>query len=110
MMRFNDGCIVETAFGFDHFYQCNLELWGSKGKLAANRIFTAGPGRAPQSTIETNEKNEVLDVDPDNHFVNLLDHFSELIDKKDFSGSRAAILQQARLIQKVKDHASYTRD
>lgn len=29
----NDGSLFsEIAFGFDHYYQCNIELWGSRGK------------------------------------------------------------------------------
>jgi predicted dehydrogenase len=43
----NDGPLFsEIAFGFDHHYQCGIELWGSRGKLTANRLFTAPPGGA----------------------------------------------------------------
>ena len=32
---------AQISFGFDNFYQCSIEIWGSAGKLSANRIFTA---------------------------------------------------------------------
>ena len=38
----NNGITSQIAFGFNHFYQNNIEIWGSEGKLTANRIFTAG--------------------------------------------------------------------
>ncbi len=44
---------AEIAFGFQHFYQCNIEIWGSQGKLYSNRIFTAGNNVKPEIEIET---------------------------------------------------------
>lgn len=31
--------VSQCSFGFDNFYQCSLELWGSKGRLYTNRIL-----------------------------------------------------------------------
>ena len=47
------GVVAQTAFGFDNFYQCNYEIWGSKGKLTAKRAFTAPPGFAPELVLDT---------------------------------------------------------
>ena len=106
MMKFPNGCIVETAFGFDHFYQCNLEIWGSQGKLTADRIFTAGPGISPKITIETAISNKVIEVEPDNHFVNLLNHFAAQIIDRTFDEAYNAILLQAELLEEIKQAAS----
>ncbi|SMO35533.1 hypothetical protein SAMN06265379_101226 [Saccharicrinis carchari] len=70
---------AEIAFGFDHFYQCNLELWGSKGKIYTNRIFTAPPGYEAEIILETNEGKETIKVKADNHFANMLLYFHKLI-------------------------------
>ena len=40
------------SYGFDHYYQCSLELWGSIGKLTTNRIFTAPVGYNPKLIVE----------------------------------------------------------
>lgn len=69
----------EIAFGFDHFYQNSIELWGSKGKLFTNRIFTAHPTISPELIIETNNGREVLTLPADNHFERMLEHFAGLI-------------------------------
>jgi NDP-hexose-3-ketoreductase len=75
----NGPLFAEVAFGFENYYQCGVELWGSKGKLTTNRLFTAPPGYAPEIVIETLSGREVVTVEPDNHFHNMLQHFHALI-------------------------------
>lgn len=65
----------QFSFGFDNFYQCNIEVWGSLGKLRTDRIFTAPPGYSPELYIETSEGIEKILLEPDNHFENMLKHF-----------------------------------
>jgi NDP-hexose-3-ketoreductase len=70
---------AQIAFGFDHFYQNSLEIWGSKGKLTASRIFTAGPGIKATVRIEGSDGYDNLYELEDDHFHNMLNHFSKLI-------------------------------
>jgi len=70
---------AQIAFGFDHFYQNSLEIWGSKGKLTASRIFTAGPGIKATVRIEGSDGYDNLHEFEDDHFHNMLNHFSKLI-------------------------------
>ena len=71
--------ICQFAFGFDNFYQCSLELWGSKGKISANRIFTAPPNISPRVLLENDEGSRVIPIIPDNQFENMLTHFYCLV-------------------------------
>ena len=71
----NGSGFIQFAFGFDHFYQCNIEVWGSLGKLSTNRIFTAPPGYSPEVQIETAKGIEKIQLDSDNHYQNMLRHF-----------------------------------
>ena len=43
----NQGQVVQTSFGMDNDYRCNLEVWGSKGTLRSGRILTAPEGFVP---------------------------------------------------------------
>jgi NDP-hexose-3-ketoreductase len=43
---------AEIGFGFDNFYQCNYEIWGSKGKITALRAFTPQPDYSPRIVLE----------------------------------------------------------
>jgi NDP-hexose-3-ketoreductase len=69
----------EIAFGFDHHYQCSLELWGSNARLFTNRIFTAPPGYQAQLIIEDKNGTRTIQVEPDNHYANMLRHFHALV-------------------------------
>jgi predicted dehydrogenase len=93
----------EIAFGFDHFYQCNLEILGSIGKLYTNRLFTAPPDFEAEIVIETNKEKQIIKVPADNHFNNLLFHFYKLIHNT-CSAEYEYIqnINQARLIEEFK--------
>jgi len=94
---------AELAFGFDHHYQCNIELWGSKGKLSANRIFTAPPGFAPEILLETPDGVETITVDQDNHFKNMLSHVHRLITTGNgLNAEYEQNIRQAQLLEQVK--------
>lgn len=101
-----DGLVSETAFGFDNFYQCNYELWGSRGKLTAKRAFTAPPGLSPEIVIETPAGTDVRLLPPDNHFANMLTAFAEAIRAEAFESEYAEDLLQAQLVQQTKELAA----
>jgi NDP-hexose-3-ketoreductase len=70
---------MNFSFGFDNYYQCNLEIWGSLGKLSTNRIFTAPSDYTVKLLIEKNNETEIIEIVPENHFVKSLIHFSNCI-------------------------------
>lgn len=101
-----EGMVIETAFGFDHFYQCSLEIWGTKGRLVAERIFTSGPGVVAKIRIEEPGNQEVVEMEPDNHFVNLLRDMVSTIESGRFESGYQEILRQAQLLDLSRNGAS----
>lgn len=103
-LRQNKGNLFsEIAFGFDQYYQCNLELWGSKGKLSTNRIFTAPPGYESIIKFETSEGTKEIKLPSDNHFEKILLYFHGLInDPKQAKNEYCQNITQARLIEQLK--------
>lgn len=98
----NGNLISQIAFGFNHFYQNSIEIWGSKGKLSAQRIFTAGPSVSAPILIETSDNKENFLLEKDNHFRNMLSYFSSLIKNPKLSISEYSDnINQARLISEV---------
>lgn len=91
----------EVAFGFDNYYQCNYEIWGSKGRITSTRAFTAKPDFSPEIILERKGKTEYLKMNVDNHFVNMISHFVNIVDRKDFEADYDKILTQAKLISDV---------
>lgn len=103
----NGDLFAEIAFGFDNFYQCNLELWGSKGKIYTNRIFTAAPGVRPVIEVETRDGKECIQLEEDRHFENILVHFHKLINHEiDANDEYAQNINQARLIAELRTKAN----
>jgi len=75
----DSGILAHVAFGFDHYYQCGVEIWGAKGRLRTNRLFTAGPDLNPVFEIETADTGlEQQSLVKDNHFLNMLRYFHRL--------------------------------
>ncbi|MEA1052768.1 Gfo/Idh/MocA family oxidoreductase [Lamprobacter modestohalophilus] len=97
----------EIAFGFDHFYQCSLDLWGSRGHLSAKRIFTAPPHYTPVLTLETDAGIRHIEVPPDNHFINMLMHFYALIQNPSLATpDNRQTIRQAALIEEFRTLAN----
>lgn len=98
----------QINFGFDNYYQCNLEIVGSEGRLYTNRIFTADDNVIPKITLETKVDGvKKIELKPSNHFVNMLRHFNQAINSKsirnrEYSGN----INQSRLLHELKEKAN----
>lgn len=98
--------VIQAAFGFDHAYMCNLELWGSKGILRANRIFTSPPNQQAQISLVTKDGEEIINIAEDNAFLNLLINFSELVAQPSKALTEySSNISQAQLIDQLKGKA-----
>jgi dTDP-3,4-didehydro-2,6-dideoxy-alpha-D-glucose 3-reductase len=90
----------QVAFGFDNYYQNIIELWGSKGRIYANRIFTAAPGFQPTIEIETENGRDVIILPADNHFLKMLKYFyTQIVVKENIKDEYSQNINQARLIK-----------
>lgn len=101
------GKFSEVSFGFDNFYQCNYELWGSRGKLTARRAFTAGPGITPVVSLEKQGESFDHQLEADNHFVNLLEVFARCVVAGNYESRYCEIENQSRLLDQVRQLATY---
>ena len=100
-----NGVHAHIDFGFDNFYQCELTIWGSKGKISANRIFTAGPGVQPKIVIETNDEEEVIKFDSENHFIKTIEQlYFDIIDEN-FDLEVKNNFEFVQLLEEIRDKA-----
>ncbi|MDA9773310.1 Gfo/Idh/MocA family oxidoreductase [Saprospiraceae bacterium] len=97
----NQRMFSQVSFGFDNYYQCNYEIWGSEGKLTSTRAFTAKPGFSPTVILEQSGKVEEIILPSDNHFLNMINHFQDIVLRRDFDDDYEKILVQASLIDQV---------
>ncbi len=102
-MKGINGIGVSLAFGFDNFYQCNYQIWGSKGKITVNRAFTPRPDQIPTFTIETSDKIEIIELPPDNHFIKALSEFHSIITNENLRAKHfKEILQQSEALELIE--------
>lgn len=74
------GVSAQIAFGFDNYYQCNYEIWGSKGKISNHRAFTPSPEFKPQIILETQSgETQTIIADACNHFLEAMNEFAIII-------------------------------
>lgn len=100
------GAFAEVSFGFDNYYQCNYELWGSKGKIIAQRAFTPGPDFRPTITLEQQSQQFNHEVHADNHFVNILKEFARCVREAAFGDKYKEVENQSKLLSQVRELAS----
>ncbi|WP_320674091.1 Gfo/Idh/MocA family oxidoreductase [Prochlorococcus sp. MIT 1341] len=97
------GIVASLAFGFNNFYQCNLEIWGQKGKLSTSRIFTSPLDMKPTLHLEKESGSEKIELKKDNQFKNMLIYFYKLIsDHKLKDIESLEILDNMRLLDEIR--------
>lgn len=97
----NGPAFAQFFYGFDSYYQCNIEILGTQGKISTNRIFTAPYDFIPKVLIEKNGKSEFVNLPKDNQFINSLIYFHSLLnDKNNSSKEIDCIISHAKLIDK----------
>ena len=79
----NDVLSGEISFGFDNFYQCNYEIWGSKGKLTCPRAYTPKPDEETCVRLEFQGSHQEIKVPPYNHFVAAMNEFYRVCTSKE---------------------------
>lgn len=100
-----NGIIAELAYGFDHFYQCGFEIWGSRGKLNSTRAYTAPANLKPVIIVETASAGRKEFVLPAaDHFALMVDHVANKLDNQDFDDEYRQDLLQASYIQQINDY------
>ena len=94
--------IAHVSFSFDNFYQCSYSIWGSKGKITADRAFTPPPNFAPTILLEKQDHRQEFILKPDNHFTKILREFYRAVEEKDFDRHWEDALTQASLLDQIR--------
>lgn len=99
----DEGVTAQVAFGMDHNYKCELEVWCSKGTLYTNRILTAPAGFTPEVIIRKGNEEEKRNLPADDAFKKSILHFCKCIeDVKVREENYQTLLRQALLVEDFK--------
>lgn len=98
-----DGDVCEVSFGMDCSYKCCLEVWGSKGTLFTNRVFTAPDEYRPTVIIENVNGRKEVELDADSHFQHSIERFMDAVDDEMIRNEEyEEIILQSRLVEKIR--------
>ncbi len=100
MMRTASGIPIQTAYGFDHWYQNGYEIWGKGGKISTTRAFTARGDFDAPVIVETAAGREVKTF-RDDHFAHLLEHVARSLGTGDYAAEYGECEVQAALLEQV---------
>lgn len=101
-----EGQVVQISFGMDNAYKCDLEVWGSKGRLLSERILTAPVGFNPKCTLITTEGFYEKVLLSDDTFQKSLLYFAECIKNENTRlKSYSNIQKQANLVDEFLEKA-----
>jgi predicted dehydrogenase len=96
------GISAQIAFGMDHYYQCNYEIWGSKGKIVADRAFTPKSDYSPLITVEKQGEKHEYQMKPDNHFIGSIREFHQAITEGDYEKHHHDVLLQSKTLEDIR--------
>jgi len=100
-LKNSTGKSAQISFGFDNYYQCNYEVWGSNGKIIVKKAFTPKFNEEPEILIENQNGIKKINAPSDNHFTNAFIKFSELIHYGDLDLVYNDILRQSSSLDSI---------
>ncbi len=96
------GVSAQLGFGFDHFYQCNYDIWGSKGRITAERAFTPKADYSPLIIVEKQGERQEYPMKPDNHFIGSVRAFYRAIAEEDQQKHHQEVLLQSKTLEDIR--------
>jgi len=70
---------IQLSFGMDQQYNCELEIWGSKGFLRSPRIYTAPADQNIELILAVGSDRSTIEIPADDQFRNSASFFAEMI-------------------------------
>lgn len=96
--------VAQISFGMDNDYKCNIEIWGSKGTITTDRVFTAPEGFEVDIKINTTEGNEIIHVEGDDSFLKSLNIFADCVNNDEIRlAEYDELMHQIHLVNSVEE-------
>lgn len=100
MLVDKEGLSFHGSFGMDNSYRCELDIWGSKGRLYTDRILTAPPNFRPRYTLTFQNGSEEYSLPADDHFLHSIERFVHLVkNPAERADQSAAIVRGSQLLE-----------
>jgi len=100
-IEYKSGQILQAIIGFQLEYQNSLELWGDGFYYSLNRSFTIPTDLINTINYKTHDQIEMLKVDPDDSFLQMLEEYSRKVEEGDFSDNNKKFLDRAIVLETI---------
>lgn len=100
-----DGTAAQISFGFDNFYQCNYEIFGTTGKITVKKAFTPKPHESPLISLEKPDFQKTFTMNPDDQYCNGLNSFYRAINEATHEEHHSDIINRSRIITEIRECA-----
>jgi hypothetical protein len=80
-------------------------LWGSTGRLVAEKAFTPKAAEQPVITLENQGEKHSEQQAADNHFIKILLEFHRSIENYEFEKHMNELLSQSKLLTNIREVA-----
>ena len=99
------GMTAQIAYGFGLFYRNHFCVWGSRGVLSADRVFTRPKDHVGSVQLRLSDRVEEIPVPAADPYAKTLEAFCRKIFKQDTSGTNEGedILRRMAIIEKVME-------
>jgi len=101
-----DGVFAQLTFGIGLAYRSAYELWGSRGRIRVERVFTPGGDHAPVVQVELPGSVRPVVLAPEDQVAATVRAFVEAV-RSGVAGAPDAeeCLEQAALLDAIRQHA-----
>ncbi|MEV0221378.1 Gfo/Idh/MocA family oxidoreductase [Streptomyces sp. NPDC050704] len=97
------GVTAELSFGFEHFYRCSYELWGSAGRIVLDRAFTPPPALRPVIRLERQDHVQEFTLPADDQYAAVLRSFAaSVLDGAEPLDGHDDVLGMSDLLDRVR--------
>ncbi len=104
MLINNSGVAAHISFGFDNFYQCTYELWGSLGKLLVYKAFTPKSDEKTFILLEKPTHSEKIEIEPFDQFkAAFISFHDKILNYSKREEEYNNILLQSQLLDQIRE-------
>lgn len=80
LLCFGEGVTSQITYGFDYMYQNNYEIWGTKGIIRADRVFSPPADFIPEISLQQQGRSKVIPVPACDNFKSQFSYFTQHYD------------------------------
>jgi D-xylose 1-dehydrogenase (NADP+, D-xylono-1,5-lactone-forming) len=102
-MNYSKNRHASLTVGYDLFYQSTYSIWGDKGILELKRSYNIPEDTNAMMILKSTKEKEIF-TGMHNHFVLMVDHFSQVVKKKikPYFNFEQDLLNQAKILQAAR--------